>query len=334
MTQYVLIKLLLALLYFEKVLIVSALGTHRVHFVMSRSVMPISRTTQLDAVDPLVESDASKGRQRKLESLLWLVPWISGACAYSSFELVASNFHSAVEAINQANWKPGDDFESGIDLPALRGPLTTSLSIMLGTLVAVTVSSLYNRQVSIQGALVSLEEEVCYLKMLIQNYPQPYRELAREKIDEAVVSAFDDVRDGVVTPESMRERTRLPAFVELINDLSEQPNAPKMIDESFGCVQRLVNARARMISAALTTFPLFHYGTLGSLSLAIATLFLIEADSITQQYQAGFQLRLSWSILFWVFSMLAILLYDLSRPFSGVFQISVSVLLLSMFCWC
>ena len=69
-------------------------------------------------------------------------------------------------------------------------------------------------------------------------------------------------------------------------------------------------------------FPGFHYANLITLAITICLIFLIETDPNTVDFLAEPQLALSWALLIGVFSMLFVVVFDLSSPLAGITRVS------------
>jgi hypothetical protein len=313
------------------ILLVSVTFCINICFTASFSIQGVPRvgfrsfsdTSRFAVKDDQKELERKRERQDFAASLFWVIPWFNAVAAMNSYEYVACQFNDYVEAINSLNWAPGETYGSLIISPVLNGPLSTSIAITFGTLVAVTVSTLVDRQTAIQDAFTDLAEELRSFKILLRGFPSPYRETLRQRIKIATENTFDDLRAGDLSTSTVRKRTTLLTTLNVLTEISTKPDPPRVLDQAFASVQRMLNAKSRLISATQKTFPLWHYFTLGSLAMAISVVFLIEANGDNQiMYQAGFQLRICWSMLFWVFSMLGVLIYDLSTPLTGFFTVS------------
>jgi hypothetical protein len=318
--RFPLILLLLSVTFCMNICFTASFSIQSVSRVDSRSS---SDTSRFAVKHDQEELEKKYERQDLAVSLFWVIPWFNAVAAMNSYEYIACQFKNYVEAVNSVNWAPGETHGSVIIIPVLNGPLSTSIAITFGTLVAVTVSTLVDRQTAIQDAFIDLAEELRSFKILLEGFPSPYREALRQHINIATKQTFDDLRAGDLSTSTIRKRMTLATTLNVLTQISTKPDPPRVLDEAFASVQRMLNARSRLISATQKTFPSWHYFTLGSLAMAISVVFLIEANGDNQLYQAGFQLSICWSMLFWVFSMLGVLIYDLSMPLAGLFTVSL-----------
>jgi hypothetical protein len=95
----------------------------------------------------------------------------------------------------------------------------------------------------------------------------------------------------------------------------------RALDECYATVNRLLRARSSLVTTYENCFPIWHYGNLCILAVAILFIFLVLTDKTALLFLGGFQLRMCWSMLIGTLSMLVVVLYDLNYPLSGAFQI-------------
>ena len=60
-----------------------------------------------------------------------------------------------------------------------------------------------------------------------------------------------------------------------------------------------------------------------ALAITILFVFLLETDQDAVQFLLGFQLSICWALLVGTYSLLAVVIYDLTTPFVGVFRVMV-----------
>jgi hypothetical protein len=73
---------------------------------------------------------------------------VMAGLAFGSYKMTAEAFHAFVDTASGHTWAPvdGGAHWTGLIAPALTGPVSSSLSLLFGTLMSMTVGSLYNRQ--------------------------------------------------------------------------------------------------------------------------------------------------------------------------------------------
>jgi hypothetical protein len=95
-----------------------------------------------------------------------------------------------------------------------------------------------------------------------------------------------------------------------------------LLGEAYSAVAKLNEDRSIRISALQSTFPPLHYVLIALMGSSILTTFLIESAEAPNLFLNEVQLQLLWTILIGTFSALSTVLYDLSDPFRGSYQIS------------
>ena len=108
----------------------------------------------------------------------------------------------------------------------------------------------------------------------------------------------------------------------LLNDYTKTGDHPSaIVSEAYASLSRLTEYRSRLIVSLQTVFAPTHYLNITALAATLLTVFLLETDRDVLQFLVGFQLSLCWGLLIGTYSMLAVIMYDLSTPFSGVFRV-------------
>ena len=97
----------------------------------------------------------------------------------------------------------------------------------------------------------------------------------------------------------------------------------RVIGQAYDTLNRLIQTRSNLITNYENSFPLWHYGNLYILALAICFIFLTLTDKPALLFLGGFQLRICWAMLIGTFSMLAVVIYDLNSILSGTFQVKI-----------
>ena len=274
---------------------------------------------------------AQQQSQRQQIALGWFAPWILAALSFFFYEKIAVAFRTAVDHAAHYTWVTADKgvYEAELILPALNGPVVTSISILFATLSAITISSLYTRQDTLHRTLIAMVEDVLHLQLLVDAFPESHKTQAKQILGTFAEHIYDLCIHGELCPKAIRKE-HLGALVSLVNQMGvassqQQGQQPVVRDavlkETYESVVRINVHRARLSSALSATFPVFHYLNLVGLALAICLIFLLETDLDVVLFLAGFQLGICWSLLVGTFSMLAMVCYDMSNPFSGIFQV-------------
>jgi len=88
---------------------------------------------------------------------------------------------------------------------------------------------------------------------------------------------------------------------------------------------RLLDERSnRWLAIRALKFPTVHYVTLTLLAISIGVAFLVATDEAEFIFLHGLPVRILWTLLCTSFTTLAVLCYDLSRPFGGAYRVGSS----------
>lgn len=101
--------------------------------------------------------------------------------------------------------------------------------------------------------------------------------------------------------------------------------SPQIFAEVYDALTRLRNERSTRLSALQSTYPALHYVILSLLGGSICVVFLMETNQELLIFLSAIQLRILWSMLVGTFSSLAVVNYDMRDPFSGSYNVDVSV---------
>jgi hypothetical protein len=265
-----------------------------------------------------------------IETLLsWFLPPAVAASAFATYQDTRTAFHGFIDAASGHAWVAvdGGRFMADMVRPVLNGPVTLSISILFGTLVATTVSTLYGRQVNLRKTVIRAEEQVRHITLLVlDSFPEepPYRGKAKKLLRQFVTKVLDDFKSNSVTEETL-SGSEMDALLLLLNRLSREepgvrPQGP-VAGEVYAGIGQMVALRSDFRSNFQTVFSPAHYANMVALASTILFVFLLETDQDAMQYLLGFQLSICWSLLVGTYSLLAVVIYDLSTPFAGTFSI-------------
>jgi Protein of unknown function (DUF4239) len=224
--------------------------------------------------------------------------------------------------------------------PVLNGPVTLAVSILFGTLVSMTIQTLYQRQTTLHSNYVSTVEEVRELFVMMQTFPEPYKSegqawLSRfldETLEDLVVSNNNNNNNNnhpekgtsptTTTTTTTIHKKQTTRLLQLLNRLSQdKDHCPPYIGQVYSGVNRLKELRSEFLATLQTVFAPAHYINIVILAATLLFVFLLETDQTTLQFLLGFQLSICWALLVGTFSMLSAVIYDLASPFTGIFSI-------------
>jgi Protein of unknown function (DUF4239) len=266
-------------------------------------------------------------RQNDLDSILWYLPPVLTVAAFMLYRDTSRAFHQFIDTASGHSFQAADggQFASDLAQTALGGPVTFGISILFGTLVGLTVSTLYTRQQNVHETMVGMSEKFRDLELCVEGFPEPYKMQCKMIIDDLCSSTSKSLANGTfMTPVSLQERKEeVAALTLLLNNLSKEPDAPGMIvGRAFDCVTSINEKRASLISSLSTTFSPPHYINIILLACSSLFVFLLQTDNTAMQFLLDFQLAIAWALLIGVYSILGVVIYDLATPFSGIFRTS------------
>lgn len=261
---------------------------------------------------------------------IYLIPIIVTISAFNLYHLTASGLHSVVQR-SHSSWisVDGGAYLADIIAPAINGPVLTSISILLGTLTAITISSLYDRQNQIRSCVVAEFEEIRQLGIMTQSFPSPHRETASAWLIQHLEQLTSDTFTGELTTQSLRHNPQLDQLLMLLNKMSAQAMdgddltsvSDNILGSCYSSLDKINTQRCNLITSIQSTFPALHYVTLGVLAVSVCLVFLVETYRDVLFFLAAFQLKGMWALLLGVFSLLAVVIYDLNTPFAGTYNI-------------
>jgi len=263
-------------------------------------------------------------------SLTTYLPPLLAAIAFASYQGTRTVFHNVIDVASGHNWKSVDGGALLVEMvrPVLNGPVTLSISILFGTLVATTVSTLYNRQINLRKTVISASELVGHLHLLVDGFPDEghsssYRSKAKQLLRDYGTKVLQDLNNNNVGGETL-SHSEINAFLLLLNDISKDPNNScpgAILGEAYACVGQMIALRSEFRSNMQTVFSPAHYTNMVALASTILFVFLLETDQDSMQYLLGFQLSICWALLVGTYALLAVVVYDLLTPFSGSFSV-------------
>ena len=266
-------------------------------------------------------------------TILLATPAIMSLIAFSTYTETAKTFRHVVDLVSGHTWAPVDGGAYLTDLiaPALTGPVSSFISLLFGTLTSMTVGNLYVRQSNMARLLCDILEDLRLMDLHTACLPTPeYRQESLKLIQAYGALMIDNLEDSFASSKikERREAGRriLEQLMQLLHRVSGDQSVEdsvngRALDEAYGTLNRLIRTRSELITSYENAFPIWHYGNLTILAVAILFIFLVLTDKTALLFLGGFQLRMCWAMLIGTFSMLAVVVYDLNDPLSGAFQI-------------
>jgi hypothetical protein len=131
--------------------------------------------------------------------------------------------------------------------------------------------------------------------------------------------------DLMIDPYKYIESNLLHILDSINEKLSEQisfASTDFFLSQLQSLTHRVLQERSnRWLAMRALQFPTVHYVTLSLLALSIGVAFLVATDGAEFIFLHGLPVRILWSLLVTSFTALAVLCYDLSRPFGGAYRV-------------
>ena len=280
------------------------------------------------------DSDKNETSLSSSSIILLVSPAIMSLLAFSTYSETAKAFRTLVDFLSGHTWESvdGGAYLSDLIAPALTGPVSSFISLLFGTLTSMTVGNLYVRQSNMARSLCDILEDLRLIDLHTATLPTAqYREESSKLIQAYGALMIDNLEDSL-SAERVKERREasrriLEQHMQLLHRVSEDKNVKdsvnsRAMDEAYSTLNRLIRTRNDLITTYENAFPIWHYGNLTILAMAILFIFLVLTDKTALLFLGGFQLRVCWAMLIGTFSMLAVVVYDLNNPLSGAFQIA------------
>jgi len=269
------------------------------------------------------------------EYLIFTFPILMAAVSLETHRSFALEFHNVCDWVTKNGWDDGllvlsgqqqsqQEDALGLVRSGLNGPVVTSIAILFGTLVANTISTLIDRNLSIQRCGIAMGEEIRMTRLMLDSFSYRYRDEGNRRLNVFVEEWLADFWSGSTTIASLRKLTPyLEDCIRLIHDAnrdSTEQQSGAAIGEAYTSLTKLRSLQAETMAQSQRSYPWFHYANLIVLGFGICVIFLIDTDPDTVQndFSAEPQLALSWSLLVGTLSMLFVVVCDLTSPLAGI----------------
>jgi hypothetical protein len=277
--------------------------------------------------------------------LLWTVPLFGAGFSFGTFKFMSSLFHDVVQWASANTWFPATteevNLQTNVVTQVVNGPVITSISVLFATLVSMTVSNLYARQVDIQASLIQEVHAIRRLQQLLASETAVVllNEMERSRLafqfqrhkEQLMVEHqqqhhhWSSSGDLLLDPYKYIESNLLHILDSINEKLSEQisfASTDFFMSQLQSLTQRVLQERSnRWLAMKALQFPIVHYVTLSLLALSIGVAFLVATDGAEFIFLHGLPVRILWTLLVTSFTALAVLCYDLSRPFGGAYRV-------------
>jgi hypothetical protein len=266
------------------------------------------------------------------------IPLVTPFLAYLTYDDVARAFSTIFDLLAlERKWVPvdGGAYQAKIIAPAINGIVVPAISILFATLISNTVSTLRQRQIDIHTCLNSEAEDLRFLSLLVDSFPQSEKKAkCHEYLEQYICRLISESDDSKISKVMFGSTdSEMNGFVVILNEFAVMGNDGKysplpgaILSEAYGAVVRLNTNRSSRITALKSTFPVLHYGIVTLLAASICVAFLLETNQELLIFLNAIQLRILWTMLIGAISALGVVCWDLSFPFTGSYVISNAVL--------
>ena len=276
------------------------------------------------------------------DSALFSVPVVIPFLSFFSYPLVQKVYHEIIDILSGRTWYAADGGASRIFdlLPVTNGIVVPSVSVAFGTLTAITIQTLRQRQISIRAAL---NKEACALRNLhsatkaVFSGPSYDRERLQVNtlLGEYCTRLIFESRLGVdldVLERLGASDSELDGITEVLYGARELPRdeePPRLYLQNtdftaMNLLKDLQVFRSDRLALLQVPFPAVHWLILTILASSIVLAYLFETDLQVLQFLDDLQLRYLFTVLTSAFLALASLCADLADPFRGSFTIAPS----------
>jgi hypothetical protein len=298
-----------------------------------------SNLLQQAANSTAVQYVKSIPKEKYNRAMLWTFPMWVAIISFAGFPLVADIFHELVQWGSAGTWYRKTEeqitLQANVVTQVVNGPVITSISVLFATLVSLTISNLYSRQVDIQKSFLLEVQNIRRLQQLLETTPAvlkrapPAKEYLRQHSDNLLRESRGDLTtfSGDDNPHVFIEST-LPALLSWSHLAISKLSTEASRDSQYVLMQiqdmtySLLQERARRwLALEAMHFPAVHYLTLSLLALSIGISFLVATDQAGFIFLYGLPVKILWSVLAGSLAALGVLCFDLSRPFGGAYHV-------------
>lgn len=268
--------------------------------------------------------------------LLVSIPFAAMVASFHLYPIATSTFHDAIETLSDAPFSPVDGgvLKATVIGPAINGIVMPVISLLFASQVSTIGSTLRQRQLTVHTSLNKETEDVRVLFFLIDLFPPGPRERLRSYLQQYVAHLSEESATDVDWSGLRPKDDALLAVLNELHNISANKSSdggddsndtiyvsPGILSESYSAMNRIMSERAARITALQTFFPPLQIATIAILSVLISLVFFIETDQNILLFLGSFELKVIWSMLIGMFAAVLCVVYDLSNPFGGTYQI-------------
>lgn len=263
-----------------------------------------------------------------------LIPLILPFVAWESFdyaEMAFGHFYEFLAKDQSFHPVDGGKLQANLISPTLNGIVLPMCTFLFSTLVSTSISTLRNRLTSVKESLTKEAGDLQKLVLLLEYYPIEAKAKSQQLIYnycQRLIEESDDGYDHETFTGSID--VEINRLMMLLNDLELKhycgEDIPHSISaQSLTAIDHLNENRLSRMTQLREPFPILHYIILGSLPIAIVFSFLMQTNNDTLRFLDEIQLKILWTMLFGVLSLIAVVIYDLQGPFRGSYRVSNAI---------
>ena len=259
------------------------------------------------------EQEALLKRDRKI----YLVPAVVGILAFTLFPQTLQIFHTAVTDISLGGY--AGEFSEEIR-PLINGPVTLTISILFGSLVSMTISTLYVRQTDIHTTGIETVNEARHMQYLAEGLPEPEKSIVRTELNFFTLQRLRTFFNGDSFGSRTQRNVNLTPLLLVLQRAQKNPNFENgpYFGELYASVGNLKNTWTRFVAATQRQFTPAHYTNLMAQATVLLMIYLWETDDPGLIQSHLFELRVAWAMLLSTMASLAAIIVDLSTPISNI----------------
>lgn len=196
------------------------------------------------------EAAVPVGSPPTTRAFVWYLPPSLSVMAYCLYDDTSSAFHKLLDWASGNTWVPADGgkYISEITRNALTGPVTFSVSILFGSLVGLTISTLHGRQMSLQRLFVTLHEDGKEMEALLKAFPANDPAIAllthfMMRIDTSLQVPTKS------TEAALRQNTELAQLTAWLHGIDESTVKGTILAETYATLTRLKATRIELWAA-------------------------------------------------------------------------------------
>ena len=247
------------------------------------------------------------------DSKIWIMPFLVGSTAFTFFPQTIQTFHNVVEFLSfgQYTGELSDDIR-----PVINGPVTLTISILFGSLVSMTISTLYERQTEIHKVGIATVNEARYIQFLAEGLNEPQRSIIKDQVKVFTLQRLQTFFRGDMFAKENRNNDINPLLLTL-HEVSQYDNGP-YVSELYVSLRNLKQIWIDYVAAVQKSFTPAHYINLGLQATTLLIILLWETDDTALLEAHPFELRVAWTLLLSTLASLWAIIGDLNTPVSNI----------------